>query len=79
MDEEVARKYRNHRWVDSPVLNQQEECNYECRVMMFCQTTSGDYDEWQFCQGKGIYDLFNMNTAVMTLEQRIDHAWYTKG
>jgi hypothetical protein len=73
----MARKYRNHRWVDSPIIDKSEECNFDCRMLMFCQTIAGDYDEFQFCRSKSIFNFEEAGTFVMALEQTIDHAWYS--
>lgn len=44
-NEEVAEKYRNHRYIDGPGANSNSTCDINCRRIMYCQTVSNDYDE----------------------------------
>lgn len=49
-NETVAKQYRSHRFIDGPGAPHGEDCKYSCRMELFCQTMSNDYDEWQFCR-----------------------------
>lgn len=74
-NETMAKEYRNHRYIGGPGVDKDSECNYECRVIFYCQTSSNDYDEWQFCQDKNKREFLSME-MIMSLESVIDHVWY---
>ena len=68
-DEEVAKAYGSHRHIDGPAANSTAPCDYKCRMTYYCQTVSNDYDEWQFCRDKGLFDLFtNANSFFSTIQ-----------
>ena len=59
-NETAAIEYRNHKWLDGPGVSKYEEgCDIDCRNEFYCETTSNDYDEHQFCKERGLFDLFN--------------------
>ena len=76
-DEEVAKAYRNHRYIDGPGVNKEAGCDFECRMIMYCQTVSNDYDEWQFCRNRDKFDPFSISETLLTFEQSVDHTWFT--
>ena len=76
-NETIARQYRNQRNINSPVTHPESVCNEDCRRVMYCQTVSNDYDESQYCLDKDRLQPFSLN-ALVSLENVIDHAWYTK-
>ena len=45
-DEETAKQYRNHRYIDGPGVDKESGCDFQCRMVMYCQTVSNDHDEW---------------------------------
>lgn len=75
-EEEKAIRYRNNKYLSGPGSgNLTEGCDAFCRLLMYCETVAGDYDEWQFCRDNGLNGLFN-GEAVLTLEQAFNSLWY---
>ena len=75
-NEEAAIKYRNNRWLNGPGAGDLTAgCDYACRMIFYCETMAGDYDEWQFCRENDIVEFFN-GESLLTIEQAIDHTWY---
>jgi hypothetical protein len=69
-------EYRNHRYLDGPgIKNLTEGCDIDCRNEFYCQTTSNDYDEWQFCKDRGLFDLFN-GWPIESFQNFFNHNWY---
>lgn len=60
-EEAAATLYKNNRYIRGSGVDVNEECNYECRIVMYCQTVSNDYDEWQFCRDRSKFDLLEIN------------------
>lgn len=56
-DEEVAKNYRNHRYLEGPGADQDAPCDYLCRIIYFCQITSNDFDESRNCQDQDKFQL----------------------
>ena len=75
--EEVARAYRNHRNIDARVQKLDEPCEFKCRMEMYCQTVSNDYDEHQFCKDEGKFAPFDLDATLLSFETLIDQTWYT--
>ena len=74
--ESAATLYKNHRYILGAGASVSQACDYECRMVMYCQTVSNDYDEWQFCRDKNKSDLFDLNESLMTIEQFVNYSWY---
>ena len=70
-NETVAKQYRSHRYIDGPGAAHGEDCKYSCRIALFCETMSNDYDEWQFCRDQDKSALFSGDETVLTVEQAI--------
>ena len=73
-DEEKANNYAAHRFVKHPKPD--ASCDLKCRQEMYCQTVSNDYDEYQFCRGKSLFDLFSYQ-GLLSVEHFIDSHWYS--
>lgn len=48
-NEEVAKEYRNHKYVGGPGDDPEAPCDTFCREMLFCEITSNDFDESRYC------------------------------
>ena len=64
--------------MEGPGVNVTQTCQYDCRTIFYCQTVSGDYDEWQFCRDNDKFDLLT-GVALLTMENTVNSAWYMKG
>ena len=73
--EEAAVQYKAHRHVKHPLPN--DTCDLACRQEMYCQTMSNDYDEYQFCRDKSLFDLVSYQ-GLLSVEHYIDFSWWTK-
>lgn len=76
-EEDAAKQYRNHRYIDGPGVDTTSECNIACRRIMYCQTVSNDYDEWQYCLDNDRFQPFSVY-GLLSIENLIDKAWYEK-
>lgn len=59
-DEATAKTYKSHRFIDGPGNDPSDGCDFECRMIMYCQTVSSDYDEYQFCHDRNFYNAKNI-------------------
>ena len=76
-DESMAKKYRSHKHIDSPVRDNEKPCDGMCRKELFCWTIAGDYGEFQNCMDKDKWDIFaNSRSAIPILEHFFDNAWF---
>jgi hypothetical protein len=76
LEPEMAKMYRNHRYIDGPGVDKTADCDFTCTMTMYCQTVSNDYDEWQFCRDQDKVAPFSIVETLLTFEQAIDHTWY---
>jgi hypothetical protein len=74
----MAMIYRNHRYIDSPSIDLMQPCSYDCRMIMYCQTISSDYDEWQYCQDHDKFDPFDLDSALQSFSWIVSPAWFDK-
>lgn len=75
-DEDVAKKYRNNRYVRGPGDDINAPCDYKCRVLNHCQTVAGDWDEWESCRQRYNYVADIGMETFMSALQSFNHAWY---
>jgi len=72
----AAKEYASHRFIDGPG-GQIGKCDYNCRMIFYCQTMANDYDEWQFCRDNDKVEFGN-GEGLLSVEGFIDSTWYQK-
>lgn len=75
-NESAAKVYRNHRTIGA--RNPDDPCDQDCRLDMFCQTTSNSFDDWKHCMGKPMMDFSSRGDAITSLSMLLNYAWFEK-
>jgi hypothetical protein len=72
MNETTAIQYNNWKQKEGP--NSITSCDAYCRKLLFCETSTTGYDEYQTCIGRTWIDVFG--NPLMAIFIFMDYPWY---
>ena len=68
-NETAAMLYKDHKDLN----HNSDGCDLECRSKLFCDITSNDFDEFQYCYSKS---MLNPKNGINVAFNMLNHHWY---